>query len=173
MAIATESHQYDERTVAKSHADFLGILCSVSCAVHCAALPIAMSLLPTLASLHWLSDPLLHQVIAITSAIFVLQSIVPGLGRPSNSYILPVTATGLVVLFLAAFILPDGCGALGNHQHVGRTLLTMPQISILLGSNTTSFLAVQALLTPIGSTLLIAAHIMNIRARCCDQRSCG
>ncbi len=89
--------------------DWLGVLCSFGCAVHCAAMPLVLATLPTLTSLKWLADPLFHQVVAVVCGILVARAILPGYRTHRDRRVLAAAGIGLSLLFIAAFILPDAC----------------------------------------------------------------
>ncbi len=89
--------------------DWLGVLCSFGCAVHCAAMPVVVAMLPSLTSLQWLNDPLFHQIVAVLCGVLVARAIVPGYRAHRDGRVVTLAGLGLGLLFTAAFILPDTC----------------------------------------------------------------
>lgn len=89
--------------------DWLGVLCSFGCAVHCAAMPVVVAMLPSLTSLKWLNDPLFHQIVAVLCGVLVARAIVPGYRAHRDGRVVTLAGLGLGLLFTAAFILPDTC----------------------------------------------------------------
>ncbi len=101
--------------------DVLGVICSVGCAIHCAATPVLLAALPSVTSVRWLADPLFHQVVAVLCVILVLRAIVPGWRVHRSPMVAGSAALGLSCLLLAAFVLPDQCCTLptesSHHEH--------------------------------------------------------
>lgn len=89
--------------------DWLGVLCSFACAIHCAAVPILVATLPSLTNVLWLADPLFHQVVAVICGVLVVRAILPGYRVHRNGRVVALASTGMTLLFVAAFILPDAC----------------------------------------------------------------
>lgn len=73
--------------------DFLGISASLICGVHCAALPIIMTLAP-LSGLRFLSNPWIEYSVIIGSFIIALCSLVHGY-RKHHHRILPLRMAGI------------------------------------------------------------------------------
>ena len=94
---------------AQSQADVFGVVCSVGCAIHCAATPILLSALPSISSLQWLADPLFHRVVAVVCAVLVVRAILPGWRLHRSRSVALFAISGISLLFAAAFILPDRC----------------------------------------------------------------
>lgn len=90
-------------------ADWLGIFCSIGCAIHCASTPILVSLLPTVSTIQWLADPLFHQSVAVVCSYLVLKSIVPGFQIHRDRRVATLAMLGVGLLLVAAFVLPDAC----------------------------------------------------------------
>ena len=95
--------------VEQGRLDWLGVLCSFGCAVHCAAMPVVVAMLPSLTSLKWLNDPLFHQIVAVLCGVLVARAIVPGYRAHRDGRVVTLAGLGLGLLFTAAFILPDTC----------------------------------------------------------------
>lgn len=219
-------------------ADWFGVFCSAACAVHCAATPILLSLLPSVNSVRWLADPLFHQVVAVLCVGMVAMAILPGLRVHRNWQVGSLAGLGMVLLLSAAFVLPDVCceqsattdrsitemtnvvahadaldiqqthehAHIGTHSHemhktlvktdavpaavaktcacesdccsvsqtLGKTLISTADLQAGFGGSLVqSLAATQPYLSPLGGMLLIIAHLLNIRLRCCGATGCG
>ena len=93
-------------------ADWIGILCSIGCAIHCAAMPILLSILPSVSSVKWLADPLFHQVVAGICGVIVIRAIIPGFRIHRDWRVAALASSGIALLLIAAFVLPDECCAI-------------------------------------------------------------
>lgn len=89
--------------------DKLGIVASVTCAVHCAATPILLACLPALKFTEWMASPQFHQVAAIICVGLVAMSIWPAFRKFRDYRVLGLSSAGLVLIVAAAFVLPDHC----------------------------------------------------------------
>jgi hypothetical protein len=91
-------------------ADLFGIICSVGCAIHCAATPILLIALPSLTAVKWMADPAFHQIVAVVCGAIAVFSIIPGFRRHGDIRVPFLAGSGVVCLLVAAFILPCNCG---------------------------------------------------------------
>jgi len=220
-----------------ANADWFGVFCSVACAVHCAATPILLSLLPSVSSVRWLADPLFHQVVAVLCVGMVVMAILPGVKVHRDWRVGVFAGAGIFLLLSAAFVLPDTCcehadetqmasslttnNAMHAHaktdrhahehlhlnsnallkekstltkslvstrtgsvcectsevcqarQPIGQTLISTADLQAGFGGSLFQSLASsQPYLSPLGGVLLIIAHLLNIRLRCCGQAAC-
>ena len=115
--------------------DWLGVLCSFGCAVHCAAMPVLVAILPSLTSLRWLADPLFHQVVAIFCGVLVARAIVPGYRKHRDSRVVTLAGIGLGLLFTAAFILPGTCCSDTSELYTVALSANRSQTIVLVSSN--------------------------------------
>ncbi len=90
-------------------ADFLGVLCSAGCAVHCAATPVLVSVLPSVSSLKLLTAPLFHQAVALVCAVIVARAIFPKWSQHRSHSVLLLAVGGLGLVFLDAFWASPNC----------------------------------------------------------------
>ncbi|XZE52967.1 MerC domain-containing protein [Planctomycetaceae bacterium SH139] len=90
-------------------ADRWGILCSASCAIHCAITPLLLVALPTIPALSFLADPLVHQVAAVVCVALVIEAILPRWHYHRNWLVVTLANSGLAMLLISAFLLPDQC----------------------------------------------------------------
>ena len=112
-------------------ADRLGIIASAVCFVHCILTPIVLSLSAVWA--HYLpSEERFHRVFAVLVASIGCFAVINGYRRHRRSRVLVLMSAGLSLIFSGAF--------LGNHlrSHHSEIVVTM-----------------------MGSSLLISAHLMN------------
>ena len=178
--------------------DSLGIIASVMCAIHCAATPILLTLLPTLTFTEWMSSPRFHQIAAVVCVGMVSLAIWPAFRRFRDYSVLFLSTAGLGLLIAAAFFLPDECCSHSNasisgsdvrahhgdpsdvsHNH---PLLASPEHashdapSTVFTASVVSpelFAIVQPWMTPLGGLLLVIAHGLNLRLRVCSNCRCA
>lgn len=177
--------------------DSLGIIASVICAIHCAATPILLTLLPTLTFTQWMSSPRFHQIAAVVCVGMVSLAIWPAFRRFRDYSVLSLSGAGLGLLIAAAFFLPDNCcshsiasisGSDARAQH-GDPLdvshkhpsLASPEhashdapLTFFTASVVSPELIViiQPWMTPLGGLLLVIAHGLNLRLRVCSNSIC-
>ena len=166
--------------------DAVGIVASVGCAIHCAAMPFVIGFLPSL-GLSFFTDAAFHQWMALACFLIALAAFVPGFRRHGNLVPAALGTAGLALITFAAFggegnccsacsadtsvaiAANDSCcedrgasvqvatdQALPNMQLA--SLFPQPVIDILL-----------LWMTPIGGLLLVSAHLLNhSRLRTCN-----
>ena len=88
--------------------DQAGIIASVACAVHCAAMPLVLSYLPVL-GLGWLADESFHRVMTFVCFGLAICAFVPGWRRHGSLAPACVGALGLSIIAYAAFALEGEC----------------------------------------------------------------
>lgn len=88
--------------------DWLGIGASVLCAIHCAAMPFVVGLLP-LIGLSFLADPAFHKWMVGICLGLALLAFVPGWRRHHRLSPTVIGVTGLLLITVAAFAGPDDC----------------------------------------------------------------
>ncbi len=177
--------------------DSLGIIASVICAIHCAATPILLALLPTLTFTEWMSSPRFHQIAAVVCVGMVSLAIWPAFRRFRDYSVLSLSTAGLGLLLAAAFFLPDECcshsiasvsGSVARGQHVdpsdvshGQPLLASLKhashdapLTVFTASVVSPELIaiVQPWMTPLGGLLLVIAHGLNLRLRVGSNCKC-
>ncbi len=123
----------------RNQADRWGILCSASCAIHCAITPLLLVALPTLPALSFLADPLVHQVAAVVCVALVVEAILPRWHYHRNWLVVTLANGGLAMLLISAFLLPDQCCLLANgpQQAVASQHPAPPTSSLTLTSTST------------------------------------
>ncbi|MFN3190020.1 MAG: MerC domain-containing protein [Aureliella sp.] len=170
--------------------DWLGVVASVACAIHCAAMPFVITFLPML-GLSFLADESFHKVMVGVCTVLALLAFVPGWRVHKKWLPAGIAMVGLTMIGAAAFALEDSCAC-----------CTLPQEAVAAGSEdvpvaaaactdehcehcaakakaaeeaVVSSEAPQLLagftpwITPLGGLLLVAAHLVNRRFSCrCD-----
>ena len=177
--------------------DSVGIIASVICAIHCAATPILLALLPTLTFTEWMASPRFHQIAAVVCVGMVSLAIWPAFRRFRDYSVLSLSIAGLGLLIAAAFFLQDECcshsiagvsGMVVRAEHVdpsdvshNQPLLTEPEHAsheaplTFFVANVVSpelIAIVQPWMTPLGGLLLVIAHGLNLRLRVCSKSRC-
>jgi len=127
-------------------ADRVGATASLICALHCAALPFLLAVLPTL-GLSWLADHLFERIFIASASAFALTVLIRAYRVHRNPRPLAWLVPGLALLWLGGFVL-DGHDTVGLH----------------------------AVLVSIGGSCLALAHWINLRsadAACNDANCCA
>jgi MerC mercury resistance protein len=109
VAKKPEAHHYSVGDRVSRWKDTLGITASTACAIHCAATPFLIALLPTLKFTSWMASPLFHQTVAVICVGLVAISIWPSFRRYRDYKVLGLSTAGLSLVIAAAFFLPDHC----------------------------------------------------------------
>jgi len=193
--IATHSSEKAPVTGPSSWRDSLGIIASVGCAIHCAAMPFVIAYLPAL-GLSFLADEAFHKWMALVCFLIAIAAFVPGIRKHGNWIPVSIAAFGLVFITFAAFGLAGECcpscsatpGAEQSDSIVATAACTecaecdhCQTPASTEGQETTAGLSVAQesekdllsrlapWITPFGGLLLVSAHLMNRRYGC----SCG
>lgn len=98
--------------------DSVGIAASVLCAIHCAATPVLLAVLPNLSLTGWMASPWFHQAAAFVCIALVGTSIWPAYKKHKDGRVLGFASAGLALIFGSAFVFPADCcssGACGGH----------------------------------------------------------
>ena len=100
-----------EGAVARSSStwrDWLGIVASVGCAIHCAAMPFVFAYLPAL-GLSFLADEAFHKWMALVCFLIAIIAFIPGIRKHGNWIPVSIGAVGLAFITFAAFGLAGEC----------------------------------------------------------------
>ncbi|MCC9655902.1 MerC domain-containing protein [Rhodopirellula sp. JC737] len=170
--------------------DWVGIVASVGCAIHCAAMPFVIAYLPML-GLSFLADESFHQWMALACFLIAMAAFVPGFR--THKRLLPgaIAVVGLVLITGAAFgMAGDCCAACETNgdlaatdstavctdaccEHCAAEAAVVPpsDLTELTVSETqmSSFVPLESFgpwITPIGGLLLVSAHLLNRRYGC-------
>ena len=97
-----DSENVTTETSMSSWGDSLGIIASVGCAIHCAAMPFVIAYLPLL-GLSFLADEAFHKWMALVCFLIAIAAFVPGIKKHGNWIPVSIAAFGLVFITFAAF----------------------------------------------------------------------
>ena len=166
-------------------ADMTGLIASIGCAIHCAAMPIVIGYLPAL-GLGWVATQGFHQAMALICSLIAIAAFVPGWRK--HKRLLP-TALGLIGITLLtshAFGSNDCCStsdAVCSEQACelcADTGQSPNPIETKLPTSTKAesvlWSSIAWLVTPLGGFFLICAHLVNHRlgCLCCQgEHPCG
>jgi len=173
--------------------DLLGMVASIGCAIHCAAMPFVIAYLPAL-GLSFLADEAFHKWMALVCFLIAIVAFIPGIRKHGNWTPISIAALGLVFITFAAFGLAGQCcascasteastGAHGSvlaveceqcdqceHCHSETNIESTGASSIDVPTTPApekDMLATLApWITPFGGLLLVAAHLLNRRYGC-------
>jgi len=183
----TQSNYTMERSL-NQWKDRLGIIASVTCAIHCAATPILLAFLPALKLTEWMASPRFHQIAAVVCVGMVSIAIWPAFRRFRDYRVLALSTAGLGLLIAAAFFLPDECctpavaGSLSTDPHAGHNHPTTSGRSHDHAAATAStasmfnpelLATLQPWMTPIGGLMLVVAHCLNLHRLSCTNSRCS
>lgn len=153
-------------------ADWAGMVASIGCAIHCAAMPLVLAYLPSL-GLGWLADEGFHRWMAVICFALAAAAFVPG-WRKHRSFLPAIWGgIGLLLLTTAAFGMEESCCAsCATCEHV-----TSAAETNIEGTSTTasslSFAWITPFVTPLGGLLLVLGHVVNHNKSCrCQGQSC-
>jgi len=79
--------------------DFLGMILSLACAVHCALVPIVL-MFGAFTGLHFLADPAIEHTVIIGSIIVAGASLIPHYFHHRKKKVLIVATTGFALIFI-------------------------------------------------------------------------
>src|SRR5262249_44352045 len=114
-------------------ADRIGATASLLCALHCAALPFVLAVLPAL-GLGFLADHAFERIFIACASTLALTVLIRGYRVHHSARALLLLAPGLLLLWLGGFLI-DGHNAIGLH----------------------------ALLVTVGGSCVAFAHLTNLR----------
>jgi hypothetical protein len=116
-------------------ADRVGATASLICALHCAALPFVLAVLPAL-GLGFLADHLFERIFIACASALALTVLLHGYRRHRDGRALTLLVPGLLLLWIGGFLV-DGHDTIGLH----------------------------ALLVVLGGSCVALAHLTNLRVR--------
>ena len=189
---APYQHNYTMERSLNQWKDRLGIIASVTCAIHCAATPILLAFLPALKLTEWMASPRFHQIAAVVCVGMVSIAIWPAFRRFRDYRVLWLSSAGLGLLIAAAFVLPDECcsqavagtvtadphaghnhPATGTHSHDHATHAHSATVSTASIISPDLLASLQPWMTPIGGLMLVVAHCLNLHRVSCSGSSCN
>ena len=164
-------------------ADGAGLVASVACAIHCAAMPLVIGYLPML-GLSWLADPSFHRVMAIACFMLALWAFLPGFRRHGSLTPTFFGSVGVGLLALAAFGLEGECcpscasvaaQPVSGCTDAGCTACAASAPAPAPEADAAALAWALPLITPVGGVFLIAGHVSNHRrsCACCGSNCCS
>ncbi len=145
------------------------MILSIGCAVHCAVTPILLSFAPmiglsAIGGMSWLASPVVHQLAAVVCCILMAKALAPRWKEKIDGLTMTMAISGMALLLMAAFILPDPCCPPNQVlSWLGAPLLSVSALQGFLGNAVAHYIvSSQPFLTPIGGLILVAAHAMNL-----------
>ncbi|SMP60043.1 MerC mercury resistance protein [Neorhodopirellula lusitana] len=191
----------EKTSVTPSWRDWTGIVASIGCAIHCAAMPFVIAYLPTL-GLSFLADESFHQWMALACFSIAMAAFIPGFR--THKQLLPsvIAVMGLLLITGAAFGMAGDCCATCSSggdlsiaaspgdctdaccEHCAADSGTIPPTDLAeLTVHETQMSSLVPLgsfgpwVTPIGGLLLVSAHLLNRRygclCVCCENKKDG
>ncbi len=184
-----QSEELDSST--STWKDWLGIVASVGCAIHCAAMPFVFAYLPAL-GLSFLADEAFHKWMALVCFLIAIVAFIPGIRKHKSWLPISVGAFGLALITFAAFGLAGqccsscaaastsavaapastgdavpGCDQCAHCQYCNGGEIDGPTASGFTPDKQKDLLSTLApWITPLGGILLVCAHLMNRRFGC-------
>ena len=195
--IQIATHAPEKTTGPSAWQDSIGIVASVGCAIHCAAMPFVIAYLPAL-GLSFLADEAFHQWMALFCFLIAIAAFVPGIRKHGNWIPVSIAAFGLVFITFAAFGLVGECCSSCSHTPVAEVSDSVAadvacadcdhcQSLVAQGKESSTELVgdpepdkdlisiLAPWITPFGGLLLVSAHLMNRRygslCSCCGSNS--
>ena len=162
--------------------DGLGMLASIGCAVHCAAMPFVIAYLPAL-GLSFLAEDGFHQTMAIACFVIALFAFLPGLRKHGSFKPLVIGGVGVSMLSVVAFgwageccpsceespaanvaVSKDACCP--DCESPSETECIEPPPAASVPKAAGFFGAFLPWITPLGGITLVFAHLINHRLGC-------
>ncbi|MEM8864410.1 MAG: MerC domain-containing protein [Planctomycetota bacterium] len=97
-----------EPSAPSAWSDWVGVVASIGCAIHCAAMPFVIAYLPAL-GLSFLADEAFHQWMAGACFLIALTAFVPGLRKHRRPGPVLIASVGLAMISVAAFGFAGEC----------------------------------------------------------------
>jgi hypothetical protein len=91
-------------------ADWTGLAASIACGIHCAAMPLLLTYLPSF-GLSWLAHEGFHQWMTLLCFIFAASAFIPGWRKHKSLVPAFSGLVGITLLSLSAFVFGDECCA--------------------------------------------------------------
>ncbi|KAA1261045.1 MerC mercury resistance protein [Rubripirellula obstinata] len=171
--------------------DYIGIVASIGCAIHCAAMPFVISFLPAL-GLSFLADEAFHRWMALACFVIAMAAFVPGFRQHRRLVPGAIAVVGLSLITVAAYgFAGDCCASCESPTEPSLTAVACTdaccekcvadqEIADLdfadqdfADQDAVASIAPPAFLTglapwitPLGGMLLVSAHLLNRRYGC-------
>ena len=175
-------------------ADWTGLAASIACGIHCAAMPLLLSYLPSF-GLSWLAHEGFHQWMTVFCFVFAASAFVPGWRKHKSLVPAFSGVIGITLLSLSAFVFGDECCAAATGSQLAQNAActdaactdaactdaacTDAACSEQKSGQATDiqksfqFASFTNWLSPLGGFFLVIGHIANHRKNCtCSSGHC-
>ena len=165
-------------------ADWTGLAASIACGIHCAAMPLLLTYLPSF-GLSWLAHEGFHQWMTLLCFIFAASAFIPGWRKHKSLVPAFSGLVGITLLSLSAFVFGDECcaAATGSQlvQNGACTDAACTDAACSEGKTgqatgirkSFQFASFTNWLSPLGGLFLVIGHIANHRKNCtCSGGHC-
>jgi hypothetical protein len=106
-------------------ADWTGLAASIACGIHCAAMPLLLTYLPSF-GLSWLAHEGFHQWMTLLCFIFAASAFIPGWRKHKSLVPAFSGLVGITLLSLSAFVFGDECCAAATGSQLVQNGAWMP-----------------------------------------------
>ena len=170
-------------------ADWTGLAASIACGIHCAAMPLLLTYLPSF-GLSWLAHEGFHQWMTLLCFIFAASAFIPGWRKHKSLVPAFSGLVGITRLSLSAFVFGDECcAAATGSQLVQNGACTDAACTDAACTDAAcsegktgqatgirksfQFASFTNWLSPLGGLFLVIGHIANHRKNCtCSGGHC-
>ena len=172
------------KSVWMTWADWTGLAASIACGIHCAAMPLLLSYLPSF-GLSWLAHEGFHQWMTVVCFVFAASAFVPGWRKHKSLVPAFSGVIGITLLSLSAFVFGDECCAAATGSQLAQNAActdaacTDAACSEQKSGQATDiqksfqFASFTNWLSPLGGFFLVIGHIANHRKNCtCSSGHC-
>ena len=177
------------KSVWMTWADWTGLAASIACGIHCAAMPLLLSYLPSF-GLSWLAHEGFHQWMTVVCFVFAASAFVPGWRKHKSLVPAFSGVIGITLLSLSAFVFGDECCAAATGSQLVQNpactdaactdaACTDAACSEQKSSQATDiqksfqFASFTNWLSPLGGLFLVIGHVANHRKNCtCSSGHC-
>ena len=182
------------KSVWMTWADWTGLAASIACGIHCAAMPLLLSYLPSF-GLSWLAHEGFHQWMTVFCFVFAASAFVPGWRKHKSLVPAFSGVIGITLLSLSAFVFGDECCAAATGSQLAQNAActdaactdaactdaacTDAACSEQKSGQATDvqksfqFASFTNWLSPLGGFFLVIGHIANHRKNCtCSSGHC-
>ena len=169
-------------------ADWTGLAASIACGIHCAAMPLLLTYLPSF-GLSWLAHEGFHQWMTLLCFIFAASAFIPGWRKHKSLVPAFSGLVGITLLSLSAFVFGDECCAAATGSQLVQngactdacTDAACTDAACSEGKTgqatgirkSFQFASFTNWLSPLGGLFLVIGHIANHRKNCtCSGGHC-
>ena len=170
-------------------ADWTGLAASIACGIHCAAMPLLLSYLPSF-GLSWLAHEGFHQWMTVLCFVFAASAFIPGWRKHKSLVPAFSGVIGITLLSLSAFVFGDECCAATTGSPLAQNAACTDAActdaactdaacgeqesgEIANVEKSFQFATFTNWLSPLGGLFLVIGHIANHRKNCtCSRGHC-